>query len=38
MPVARLPSTPQGWLVALFASLVGFMAGFTTISLLGRVG
>jgi hypothetical protein len=35
MPKAQLPSSPQGWLVALIASLVGFMAGFLTIALLG---
>jgi uncharacterized protein involved in exopolysaccharide biosynthesis len=37
MPEARLPSSPQGWLVALLAGIVGFMAGFVTIAILGRM-
>ena len=39
MPGANLPSNPQGWFVVLLASLVGFMAGFITITLFaGRAG
>lgn len=37
MPRAELPSTVQGWLVALLASFVGFIAGFITIALAGRL-
>lgn len=37
MPRAALPSTVKGWLVALLASLVGFMAGFVTIAVCERL-
>jgi hypothetical protein len=37
MPVARLPSSPAGWFVALLAGVVGFMAGFVTIAILTRM-
>jgi hypothetical protein len=37
VPKAELPTTPRGWLVALAASFVGFIAGFLAIGLLGRV-
>jgi hypothetical protein len=37
MPVATLPSTPAGWLVALFASFVGFIAGFLAVSLTAKL-
>lgn len=33
MPAADLPSSFVGWLVALGAGIVGFMAGFLFISL-----
>jgi hypothetical protein len=35
MPRAELPSSPGGWLLALFAAFVGFISGFITIKLLG---
>lgn len=34
MPKASLPSTPLGWLIALGASMVGFIAGFIALALL----
>lgn len=34
MPKAELPTSPKGWLVALLASFVGFVAGFLAIKLL----
>lgn len=37
MPKANLPSSPQGWVAALAASLVGLLAGFWTITILNRV-
>lgn len=36
MPKAALPTSSKGWLVALAASFVGFIAGFVTIALLSR--
>lgn len=36
MPKAALPTSARGWLVALLASFVGFIAGFVTIALAGR--
>jgi hypothetical protein len=35
MPVARLPTTVQGWLLALLASFIGFVSGFVTIRAFG---
>jgi hypothetical protein len=35
VPRAELPSTLAGWLLALFAAFVGFVAGFLTIRVLG---
>lgn len=37
MPKASLPSTTLGWIVALAASFVGFIAGFLAIALLTQV-
>jgi membrane associated rhomboid family serine protease len=37
MPNAELPSSAVGWLVAIAAAIVGFLAGFLTIALLSRV-
>ncbi len=37
MPNAKLPTTPKGWLVALLASFVGFVSGFATLVLAGRL-
>lgn len=37
MPRADLPSSPTGWLVALGAGVVGFLAGFVFISLMQRL-
>jgi len=37
MPEARLPSTPLGWLVALGAGIVGFLAGFVFLTIMGRI-
>jgi hypothetical protein len=37
MPEARLPSTPLGWVVGFFASLVGLLAGMLTIRILGGI-
>jgi hypothetical protein len=28
MPKATMPTTFRGWIVALFASMIGFIAGF----------
>jgi hypothetical protein len=36
VPKANLPSTPIGWLVALLASFVGFVAGFVVIAIVTR--
>lgn len=36
MPKATLPTSPKGWFVALTASLVGFLAGFITISIMQK--
>lgn len=36
MPQAKLPTTLKGWLIAVVASLVGFFAGFATVSFLTR--
>lgn len=36
MPKAALPTSVKGWLVALLASFVGFVAGFVTIALCER--
>lgn len=35
MPQAQLPTSLKGWALALIASLVGFIAGFLTVALLG---
>lgn len=35
MPVAKLPTTPKGWAVALGASFVGFVSGFLFIRAVG---
>lgn len=35
MPKAELPSSLKGWLVALLAAFVGFIAGFITIKIVG---
>jgi hypothetical protein len=35
MPRAELPSSFGGWMLALFAAFVGFVAGFVTIRVLG---
>jgi hypothetical protein len=32
MPTASLPTTLRGWIVALLASMVGFIAGFAATS------
>jgi hypothetical protein len=37
MPKAQLPTTTRGWLVALVASFVGFIAGFITIALTSKL-
>lgn len=37
MPKANLPHTPLGWVIALAASFVGFIAGFLAIALLTRL-
>lgn len=37
MPRAVLPSHVMGWLVALLAAFVGFVAGFVTIAICNRV-
>lgn len=37
MPRAELPTTLQGWLVALGAGIVGFLAGFLFIHACNRV-
>lgn len=37
MPRAELPSTTAGWLVAVGAGIVGFLAGFVFISLATRM-
>lgn len=37
MPSAKLPTTFRGWLIALVGALVGLLAGFVTINLLGKV-
>jgi hypothetical protein len=37
MPKAALPSHPLGWLVALLASFVGFIAGFVAIAILTKI-
>lgn len=37
MPHADLPTTPLGWLAAIGAGLVGFMAGFYFLALLTRM-
>lgn len=34
MPKAELPSSPVGWITALGAGIVGFMAGFIFIRLM----
>ena len=36
MPRADLPTTWRGWVVAIVASLVGFIAGFAATSMLGK--
>jgi hypothetical protein len=36
MPEATLPTNLKGWVVALGASLVGFIAGFAATSVLTR--
>jgi hypothetical protein len=37
MPHADLPSTPLGWLVALVASMLGFLVGFVFLSLVAKL-
>lgn len=37
MPKAELPTSPAGWLVALAASFVGFIAGFLAIATLTKI-
>lgn len=37
MPEANLPTTMAGWLVALGAGVVGFLAGFVFISICTRM-
>lgn len=37
MPRAQLPTTLAGWLVALGAGIVGFLAGFVFLRLIGGV-
>ena len=34
MPKASLPTTWQGWLAALLASMAGFIAGFIVLSMI----
>jgi hypothetical protein len=36
MPKAKLPTTAKGWVVALAASLVGFLAGFASLNVMQR--
>ena len=36
MPKAKLPTTPMGWIIALAASMVGFIAGFLALSVFTR--
>jgi hypothetical protein len=37
MPRAELPSSLTGWLIAIGAGIVGFLAGFLFISLCNRL-
>lgn len=37
MPKAQLPTTLKGWTIAMLASFVGFVSGFTTIRIMERV-
>ena len=37
MPRATLPTTLAGWIVALAASMVGFISGFIALALLTRL-
>ena len=37
MPKAELPTSPMGWLTAIGAGIVGFLAGFVFICLMNRM-
>lgn len=37
MPKAELPTSAKGWLVALAAAFVGFIAGFIFLSIANRM-
>jgi len=37
MPKAELPTTMRGWIVAIGAGVVGFLAGFVFISIMSQV-
>jgi hypothetical protein len=38
MPKAEIPTSLHGWLIAIGAGIVGFLAGFLFISLMVRIG
>lgn len=37
MPKAKLPTNLKGWVIALFASMVGFISGFWALGVLTRL-